>query len=41
MSRTEAGVTETRAALDYAPSTPIDVGVKRFVDWYRAFYRVW
>lgn len=40
MTRTEADVTETRAALGYAPSTPIDVGVKRFVDWYRDFYGV-
>jgi UDP-glucuronate 4-epimerase len=38
MIRTEADVTETRTALGYAPSTPIDVGVKRFVDWYRDFY---
>ncbi|WP_349677574.1 NAD-dependent epimerase/dehydratase family protein [Brevundimonas sp. UBA2416] len=40
MTRTEADVTETRAALGYAPSTPIDIGVKRFVDWYRDFYKV-
>ncbi len=40
MLRTEADVTETRAALGYAPSTPIEVGVKRFVDWYRDFYGV-
>lgn len=40
MTRTEADVAETRAALGYDPSTPIDVGVKRFVDWYRDFYRV-
>jgi UDP-glucuronate 4-epimerase len=40
MTRTEADVTETRAALGYAPSTPIDVGVRRFVDWYRGFYGV-
>lgn len=38
VSRTEADVTATRAALDYAPSTPIDVGVGRFVDWYLGFY---
>jgi UDP-glucuronate 4-epimerase len=24
----------------YSPSTPIEVGVRRFVDWYREFYRV-
>jgi UDP-glucuronate 4-epimerase len=40
MVRTEADVSGTRAALDYAPSTPIDVGVARFVDWYRGFYGV-
>jgi UDP-glucuronate 4-epimerase len=40
VARTEADVSETRAALGYAPSTAIDVGVKRFVDWYRDFYGV-
>ncbi|HYC67362.1 NAD-dependent epimerase/dehydratase family protein [Brevundimonas sp.] len=40
MTRTEADVSETRAALGYDPATPIDVGVGRFVDWYRDFYRV-
>lgn len=40
MTRTEADVTETNAAFGYAPSTAIDVGVKRFVDWYRDFYGV-
>ncbi|MBU2270053.1 MAG: GDP-mannose 4,6-dehydratase [Alphaproteobacteria bacterium] len=38
--RTEADVTETRAALGYSPSTPIETGVKHFVDWYRDFYAV-
>ena len=38
VARTEADVSETRAALGYAPSTPIEVGVQRFVDWYRDFY---
>ncbi|MFN4041329.1 MAG: NAD-dependent epimerase/dehydratase family protein [Brevundimonas sp.] len=36
---TEADVTETRSALDYAPETPVEVGVGRFVDWYRDYYR--
>ena len=40
MTRTEADVAETRAALGYDPKTPIDVGVQRFVDWYRDFYCV-
>ena len=40
MTRTEADISETRAALGYAPATPIDVGVRRFVDWYRDFYGV-
>lgn len=40
MTRTEADVTETRAAIGYDPKTPIDIGVRRFVDWYRDFYRI-
>ncbi|MGZ9098923.1 MAG: NAD-dependent epimerase/dehydratase family protein [Brevundimonas sp.] len=39
VTRTEADVSETRTALGYTPSTPIDLGVKRFVDWYRDFYQ--
>ena len=38
VSRTEADVTETMAALDYTPSTPVDIGVGRFVDWYLDYY---
>lgn len=40
VSRTEADVSDTRAALDYAPSTPVEVGVANFVDWYLDYYRV-
>lgn len=39
VARTEADVTDTKAALDYAPSTPIEVGVANFVDWYLEYYR--
>jgi len=39
VARTEADVEETRAALDYAPSTPIEVGIGAFVDWYLDYYR--
>ncbi len=38
VARTEADVEETRAALGYAPSTPIEVGVGRFVDWYLDYH---
>jgi UDP-glucuronate 4-epimerase len=38
VARTEADVEETRAALGYAPSTPVEVGVGRFVDWYLDYY---
>jgi len=27
------------ADIDYQPSTPIEVGVKNFVDWYLEFYK--
>src|SRR6185369_166840 len=38
VARTEADIEETRAALDYRPETPVEVGVGRFVDWYLAYY---
>jgi len=40
VARTEADTEETRAVLDYAPSTSIETGVGRFVDWYREYYGV-
>lgn len=39
VTRTEADTAETKAALDYAPKTPIETGISRFVDWYRDYYR--
>lgn len=40
VARTEADVIDTITALDYAPSTPIEIGVANFVDWYLDYYRV-
>ncbi|MBE7198926.1 MAG: NAD-dependent epimerase [Parafilimonas terrae] len=37
---TYADVADLAAAVGYAPSTPIEVGVERFVRWYRDHYRV-
>ncbi len=37
---TQADTTELRNAVGYAPSTPIEEGVARFVSWYRDHYRV-
>jgi UDP-glucuronate 4-epimerase len=39
VARTEADVDQTRAVLDYAPQTTIEVGVGRFVDWYLDYFR--
>jgi len=38
VARTEADVAATKAALDYTPTTPIEVGIGRFVDWYLEYY---
>ena len=35
---TYADVEELEAAVDYRPSTPIEIGIPRFVEWYRGFY---
>ena len=35
---TYADVEALRRDTGYSPSTPVEVGVRRFVDWYREFY---
>jgi UDP-glucuronate 4-epimerase len=40
VARTEADTEETRKVLDYQPSTTIEEGVGRFVDWYLEYYGV-
>jgi UDP-glucuronate 4-epimerase len=35
---TEADVEALRRDTGYSPTTPIETGVRRFVDWYRTFY---
>lgn len=35
VERTFADVTRARALLGYAPSTPVEEGIPRFVEWYR------
>jgi UDP-glucuronate 4-epimerase len=37
---TYADVSALGEAVGYSPTTPIDVGLPRFVDWYRSYYRV-
>lgn len=37
---TTADVTELELAVGYRPGTPVEVGVPRFVEWYKAYYRV-
>ncbi|MFY0992458.1 NAD-dependent epimerase [Halomonas sp. C05BenzN] len=37
---THADVLALQQAVGYRPSTTIEVGVSRFVEWYRAFYEV-
>jgi len=34
-----ADVTELAEAIDYRPSTLVEVGVRKFVEWYREYYR--
>ena len=37
---TSADVEELRRAVGWQPSTPIEVGIDRFVDWYREYHGV-
>jgi UDP-glucuronate 4-epimerase len=38
VTETSANVTESRRDLGFEPSTPIEVGVPKFVEWYRSYY---
>ncbi|MBI4293881.1 MAG: NAD-dependent epimerase [Betaproteobacteria bacterium] len=40
VTATTADVSMLSTATGYAPTTPVEVGVKRFVAWYREYYRV-
>jgi UDP-glucuronate 4-epimerase len=37
---TAADIDDLHRDVGFAPSTPIDVGIPRFVEWYRGFYKV-
>jgi UDP-glucuronate 4-epimerase len=37
---TYADVDDLASAVDFAPRTPIETGIERFVKWYRDFYGV-
>jgi UDP-glucuronate 4-epimerase len=37
---TSADISRLEAAVGFKPATPIEAGIARFVEWYRAYYRV-
>jgi len=37
---TYADTAELRAATGFAPATPVKEGVRRFVEWYRGYYKL-
>ena len=39
VARTYADIDAIRAGLGYEPTTPIDVGIPAFVDWFRSYFR--
>lgn len=40
VKETYADVSETTELTGYKPTTPIDVGVPKFIDWYKSYYGV-
>ena len=36
----EADVSKLEAAVGFRPGTPVEVGIARFVEWYRSYYNV-
>ena len=37
---TWADIDDLARDVGYAPATPVEVGIERFVRWYREYYRV-
>jgi UDP-glucuronate 4-epimerase len=37
---TMADVSALEKAVGYRPGTPVEVGIPRFVEWYRSYYKV-
>lgn len=37
---TYAETSALRALTGFAPATPLRVGIQRFVDWYRLYYKI-
>jgi len=37
---TTADVSALEQAVQYRPKTPVEVGIPRFVEWYRSYYRI-
>ena len=35
-----ADVSDLKSAVNYSPTTSLETGIDRFVDWYRGYYRV-
>ena len=40
VKETYADISAIQQDLGYQPTTPIDVGVRRFVEWYRDYHGV-
>jgi UDP-glucuronate 4-epimerase len=40
VERTWADVSALRAAIGFAPKTPLEDGLRRFVDWYREYHQI-
>lgn len=40
VNKTWANVDALKRDFNYAPNTPIEKGVKSFIDWYRAYYKI-
>lgn len=40
LPKTYADINELKCDFDYIPKTNIKIGIKRFIDWYRNYYKV-
>jgi UDP-glucuronate 4-epimerase len=40
VAETAADISRLEAAIDFRPRTSVEEGVKKFVEWYKGYYKV-
>ena len=40
VTKTSANIDESKRELNFNPKTSIDVGIPKFIEWYKQYYKI-